>query len=216
MRKRLAFGIALVSLVAVASSAVELGPFSIGFHLNPAVDAGDGPRVWGLSLSLGVGATVGDLSWVDMLVIVDSEPSSLGLTVRYGRELTEPFTAGFGLSMFWAFDADQHAVQSLFGGFAYALAQGNVFADLRGEIGASFPLLTLAHYETGWDILPLAELPSLHVAGDWSIVERGGIEMRATFQPVIVDTTQFVRPIGRIGEHLLILPTYSAFLRYSP
>ena len=216
MNKTLVAAITVLLIASASAGAVDLGPFSIGFHLNPAVDAGDGPRAWGLSLSFGVNATVGDASTVDMMVIVDSGPSSLGLTVRYCRRLTEPFVAGAGLSLFWAFETEDRPIQALFGVFAHAAVHGDIFNDLRGEAGTSLPLITLAHQPTGWDILPLAELPSIHVAGEWTIAEHGAVEARATFQPVIVDTSLFDRPIGRLTDELLVLPTYSAFLRYTP
>ena len=216
MKKALLVALAALLLVAAAVNAVELGSISLGFHLNPALEAEDSQRAWGLSLSLGVSVTVGMLSSVELVMVVDSLPSSLGATFLYLRDLTDPFTVGAGLNMFWRFETEETLVRTVIGGFAHASARTNLFADLVGEAGLSFPLITFARQIAGWEILPLAELPAIHLAGEWQALASAAIQGRLTLQPVIIDTTQFEDPIGRISDDLLVLPTYSVFLRFVP
>ena len=207
---------AALFLMVPAASAVELGLISLGFHLNPALEAEDGQRSWGLSLSLGVGATVGPSSTVELVVLVDSAPSSLGATFSYSQTLSAPFTVGAGLNMFWRFETEETLVRTVFGSFAHASARMGSFADFLGEAGLSFPLISLARQFGSWEILPLAELPAIHLSGEWRGLTAVAIQGRLTLQPVIIDTTQFEDPIGRINDDLLVLPTYSALLRFMP
>jgi hypothetical protein len=216
MRKALLVASAVLLLVVPVADAVELGPISLGFHLNPALEAEDGQRSWGLSLSLGVSATVGASTSVELVMVVDSAPSSLGVTFSYYRRLADPFTIGAGLNMFWRFETEETLVRTVIGGFAQASARTELFTDFFGEAGLSFPLITFARQIQGWEILPLAELPALHLAGEWQGLASSGIQGRITLQPVVIDTTQFEDPIGRISDDLLVLPTCSAFLRFLP
>ena len=213
MRKALLVASIVLLLVVPTVTAVELDSISLGFHLNPAVE---GRRAWGLALSLGVKTRVGSASSVEVLVLVDSGPSSLGATFLYHRDLADPFTVGAGLNMFWMFKSEETLVRTVISSFAHASVRGDLFSDFLGEAGVSFPLVTFARQVAGWEILPLAELPALHLAGGWSGLPGSAIEARMTLQPVIIDTTLFESPIGRISDDLLILPTYSAFLRYVP
>jgi hypothetical protein len=216
MNKALLVAAAALLLVVPAVNAVELGTISLGFHLNPALEVEDGPRTWDLSLSLSVGAKVGTSSSVELVLVVDSGPSSLGATFSYYRHLTDPFTVGAGLNMFWRFETEETLVRTVISSFAHASARTNLFTDFVGEAGLSFPLMTFARQTTGWEILPLAELPAIHLAGEWQAFASAALQGRLTLQPVIIDTTQFEDPIGRISEDLLVLPTYSAFLRFMP
>jgi len=215
--KRILLVASTAILLAVPTlNAVELGSISLGFHLNPSVETEDGRRLWGLSMSLGVEAWTGALSRLELLAVVDSAPSSLGVTVSYHRDVTDPFTVGAGLNMFWTFQTEQTLVRTVIGSFAQASARTDLFADVVGEAGLSFPLITFARQAEQWEILPLAELPAVRLSGEWRGFASSGIQGRVTLQPVIVDTTQFVDPVGRISDDLLILPTYSAYLRYLP
>ncbi len=216
MKKALLVASAALLLVVPIANAVELGSISLGFHLNPALEAEDGKRSWGLSLSLGVGATVGASSSVEVVILVDSVPSSLGASFVYHRDLTDPFRVGAGLNMLWRFQTEETLVRTVIGGFAHASARTDLFADFIGEAGLSFPLITFARQIAGWEILPLAELPTIHLAGEWQGFAGSAIEGRFTLQPVIIDTTQFEDPIGRISDDLIVLPTYSAFLHFIP
>ena len=216
MKKAFLVAAAALLLTVPAMNAVELGSISLGFHLNPSLETEDGRRSWGLSLSLGAGATVGASSSVEVVVLVDSAPSSLGMTFSYSQDLTGPFTVGAGLNMFWRFETEETIVRTVLGGFAHASARTALFADFAGEAGLSFPLVTFARQIGGWEILPLAELPALHLYGEWQGIPTAAIQGRLTLQPVIIDTTQFEDPIGRITDDLLVLPTYSAFFRYLP
>jgi len=216
MKKVFLVAAAASLLIVPVVNAVDLGSISLGFHLNPALETEDGRRSWGLSLSLGVGATVGPSSSVEVVVLVDSAPSSLGMTFSYSQDLTGPFTVGAGLNMFWRFETEETLVRTVLGGFAHAAARTALFADFAGEAGLSFPLVTFARQIGGWEILPLAELPALHLYGEWQAIPAAAIQGRLTLQPVIIDTTRFEDPIGRITDDLLVLPTCSAFFRYLP
>jgi len=216
MRKALLVASAALLLVAPAANAVELAAISLGFHLTPALEAETGQRAWGLSLSFGVAVTVGASSSVELVAVVDSVPSSLGVTLSYNRYLSSPFTVGAGLNTFWSFQNEETLLRTVIGGFAHASARTDLFSGFAGEVGVSFPLVTFARRHTRWEILPLAELPALDLAGEWSGFEGSAIEGRVTLQPVIIDTTQFIDPVGRISDELLVLPTYSAFVRFLP
>jgi hypothetical protein len=216
MKKALLVASAALLLAVPTLNAVELGSISLGFHLTPVLKAEAGRRAWDLSLSLGASATVGTSSSVELVLVVDSAPSSLGATFSYYRDLTDPFTVGAGLNMFWRFETGETLVPTVISGFAHTSARTDLFADFAGEAGLSFPLITFAREIADWEILPLAELPTLHLAGEWQVFANAAIQGRVTLQPVIIDTTQFEDPIGRIGKNLLVLPTYSAFLRSVP
>jgi hypothetical protein len=216
MRKALLAAAAALLLAVPVANAVELGSISLGLHLNPALESEDGQRSWGLSLSLGFAVTVGTASSVEVLVFVDSAPSSLGATFLYHQDVTPPFTVGAGLNMFWRFETEETLVRTIISSFAHATARTELFTDFIGETGLSFPLITFARRIDGWDVLPLAELPGVHLAAEWQISPSAGFQGRATLQPVIVDTTVFEDPIGRISDNLLVLPTYSVLLRYLP
>ncbi len=215
MKKTLLVAAALLLLVP-AASAVDLESISLGFHLNPALEREDGRRPWELSISLGAVAVVGTSSSVELVTVVDSLPSSLGATILYRWDLSNPFTVGVGLNMFWSFESEETLLRTVIGSFAHASAQTRLFPDFVGEVGVSFPLVAFARQIEGWEILPLAELPSVHLAGEWSGLASSAIQGRLTLQPVITDTTQFENPIGRVNDDLLVLPTYSAFLRFFP
>jgi hypothetical protein len=216
MKKALLVASVALLLVVPIANAVELTSISLGFHLNPAIEAEPDRSAWGLSLSLGAIASVGESSSIEVLILVDSAPSSLGATFAYHRDLADPFAVGAGLNMFWMFATEQSLIRTVLSSFAHATARTNLFPDIGGEASLSFPLVTFARQVSGWEILPLAELPAIHLAGDWHGFTGSAIEGRVTLQPVITDTTQFLNPIGRISDDLLVLPTYSLFLRYLP
>jgi len=216
MKRTIVLVASLIALAAVAACAVELGPISLGLHLSPAIDAEDGQRAWDLSVSLGVVAEITMRDSMEILAIVDSRPTTLGLSVRYGYDITEPVELGGGLNILWAFSEDETFVRTLIGSFAHAAVRGELFPQIWGELGGSLPLLTLAHVTSTWTLLPMTELPSLHLAGEWVLNQDAAWQGRITLQPVITDALQFEDPIGRIGDNLLIIPMYSTFLRYIP
>jgi hypothetical protein len=216
MAKTLLVVSAAMLIVVPMANAVELGAISLGFHLTPALEVEAGRRAWDLSMSFGIAIDVGARSSIELVAVVDSILSSLGATFAYYRYLSEPFTVGAGLNMFWTFETAETLRRTVIGSFAHASARTGLFTGFTGEAGFTFPLVAFARRITEWEILPLAELPSLHLAGEWAWFTSGAIEGRLTLQPVIVDTTQFRDPIGRISDDLLILPTYSAFMRFLP
>jgi len=216
MKKALVIASAFLALLPLAARASELEAISLGVHLTPAVEATDGRRAWGISLSLAVSAKVGPSSVLELDLLVDSIPSSLGATLLYRHALDTPFTVGAGLNVFWRFETERTLIQTVISSFAHASARGPLSRDIDGEAGLSFPLVTFARDGTEWDVLPLAELPAIHAAGVFNGFTGAAIEGRITLQPVVIDTVQFRDPIGRITDGLLILPTYSAFLHYLP
>ena len=216
MKRAIVLVASLISLGALGTYAVDLGPISLGLHLSPAVGVVDGHRTWDLSVSLGVVAEITSRDSMEILAIVDSRPTTLGLSVRYFYDITEPVELGGGLNILWAFSEDEMFVRTLIGSFAHAAVHGELFPQIWGELAGSLPLLTLAHVTGTWTLLPMTELPSLHLAGEWVLNQDAAWQGRITLQPVIADVLQFEDPIGRIGDNLLIIPMYSTFLRYIP
>jgi hypothetical protein len=216
MKKALLVASVASLFIVHAAGGVGLGPISFGFHLTPAVESVDGQRAWGLSLSFGVTAVVGTSSGVEITLVVDSIPSSLGATFVYLRDIADPFTVGAGINMFWRFENEATLVRSVIGSFAHASARTVLLADLTGEAGLSFPLITFARTIEGWEILPLAELPAVHLIAEWRGLPYAALQGRITLQPVVTDTTLLDDPVGRISDDLLVLPTYSMFVRYLP
>jgi len=216
MKKGILLAILLFLLSFTQTVAVELGPMSFGFHFSPAVDTEGGRRPWDLSLSFGVIARLDQSNEIEFLVIMDSSPTSLGTSISYCLSPAEPFVVGAGLNALWAFDSDWKLVGPVIGAFVHAAASGNISPDLHGAAGTSFPLVTLAPGTDGWEMLPLVELPSLFLSAEGTVADQLALQGRVTLQPVIVDTTQFEQPLGRITDDLLILPTFSTFVRFSP
>ncbi len=216
MKKGVLLAIALSLLSFTTTTAVELGSMSFGFHFSPAVEMQGERRVWDLSMSFGVTIDVDQSNEFEFLVIMDSSPTSLGTSISYRLSPTEPFVVGAGLTSLWAFDSDWKLVGPVIGSFVHATACGNISLDLHGAAGTSFPLVTLAPGTDGWEMLPLVELPSLFLSVEGTVADQLALQGRVTLQPVIVDTTQFEHPLGRITDDLLILPTFSTFVRFSP
>ncbi len=216
MKKAMLIATAISLLAMPVATAVELGSISIGFHLNPALDTEEGRRSWDLSISAGIRVSVGGANSVELSAVVDSILSSLGATFTYHRAVSDPFTIGAGLNMLWRFETEETLVRTVVGSFAHACARPVVLPNLVGEMGLSFPLVSFTRQHEGWQILPLSELPAVHLAADWQGWTGTSIQARVTMQPVILDTTRFQNPIGRISDTLLVLPTYSTFVRFVP
>ena len=216
MKKGILLAILLFFLSFTPTVAVELESMSLGFHFSPAVDTEGGSRPWDLSLSFGVITRLDQSNEIEFLVIMDSSPTSLGTSISYCLSPAEPFVVGAGLTSLWAFDSDWKLVGPVIGSFVHAAASGNISPDLHGAAGTSFPLVTLAPGTDGWEMLPLVELPSLFLSAEGAVADQLALQGRVTLQPVIVDTTQFEQPLGRITDDLLILPTFSTFVRFSP
>jgi len=216
MKRATILAVLVILLGVFGAFGVELDSISLGLHLSPGIDVEEGRRVWDLSISIGARAAVTDRDSLEVLAIIDSQPTTLGLSVRYCYNITDPVALGGGLNIFWAFADDEKFVRTLIGSFAHGVLRGELFSPIWGEVGTSLPLLTLAHLEDGWTFLPMTELPSLHVAAEWLINANAAWQGRLTLQPVITDVQQFVAPIGRLTDNLLLLPMYSTFLRYMP
>jgi hypothetical protein len=216
MKRAIVLAVSLAVLGLVGAHAVDLDSISLGLHLSPSIDTLDGQRAWDLSVSIGVVVDVTSQDSLDILAIIDSQPTTLGLSVRYKHAITDPFVLGGGLNIFWAFNEDETFVRTLIGSFVHGQVRRVLFDPIAGELGTSLPLLTLARSEDGWTFLPLTELPSVHITAEWLINPEAAWQGRVTLQPVITDASQFVDPIGQVTNNLLILPTYSTFLRYIP
>ena len=87
-------------------------------------------------------------------------------------------------------------------------------AGIEGLIGLSFPAVTAVRRETGWEVIPLAELPSLSLGAEFGIAADGAFRTQITLQPVIIDTTLLTRPVGRLTDNLLVLPSVSSYVLY--
>jgi hypothetical protein len=216
MKKRLLLVVLAVSMAGSSAYAVGLGSISLGFHLIPAVEKGDDPRLWDLSLSFEIALDVGDGSSISLLTMVDSKPTTLGTSIEYDVHVSGSFDMGGGLTILWPFDSNEHLLAPLVEMSARAAAHGMFFSAVDGEAALSFPVLTLAREQDQWSLIPLAQFPSLALSGEFTIAEHAALSGRVTLQPVVTDTALLENPIGKIADHLLILPMGSAFIRYIP
>ena len=198
----------------VSSFAVELGPISLGIHVTPSVERTEEHRTWDAVFSLSAVADLNGRGNLEMMVITDSGLTGLGTGVTYRRSLTDPFSVGAGMLVLWQFE--EKLLHPIIGTFAVAGVGDELRSGLAGRAELSFPLLTLARQFGGWEILPLAELPTIILHGNLDLGNRGGVEARITLQPVIVDTSMMTNPMGVITDDLVIVPTLSGFVRYLP
>lgn len=130
--------------------------------------------------------------------------------------MTSTVALGGGLTALWPITSDTKLQTPLFESFARADAATSFTPGVSGEISASLPVLTLAKTTDHWAIMPLAELPSLALAGDIALATHGTLKLEVTLQPVVTDTTALVEPFGRVTDDLLILPMFSAYTRFVP
>ena len=198
--------------------AVQLESLSLGFHLIPSVERAEGSRSLDLALSLGTTLRLDSENSIDLMVMVDSRPSSLGTSAQFNHRITDQLMAGFGFSVLWPFSEEFELQWPILGTFAHAVTRTYFYPEFWTEASVSFPLLTLANHLDGWKLLPLSELPTLYLAASIQLAAQASLPPRITFQPVITDTTVLRNPIGRISDDLLILPMGSIFLhlRYLP
>jgi len=209
--------LSLVGLLLCSSlaSGVQFDSISIGFHVIPSIERADGAdRAMDLSLSIGANLILDSEDSIDMIAILDSQPSSLGTSVQFNHRITDPLRAGLGVTVLWPFSDEQKLQWPILSAFAHAVSRSDFYPEFWGETGLSIPLLTLANQAGAWSLLPLLELPTFYLAGDVRVVPEASIQMRVTFQPVITDTTALLNPIGRISDELLVIWMGSAFLRY--
>jgi hypothetical protein len=207
--------VALACLLLCSSlvSAVQLESFSLGFHVIPSVEPVEGRRVLDLTLSFGGTLRLDSENSIELMAMVDSGLSSLGTSAQFNHRITDPLKAGFGFTVLWPFSEELELQWPILGSYAHASARTYFYPEFWAQAAVSFPLLTLAKLD-GWKLLPLSELPTLHLAADVKLIDQASLQPRLTFQPVITDTTVLVNPIGRISDDLLILPMGSIFLRY--
>jgi hypothetical protein len=216
MRKVLLVAASLIIASGVMAQAVGFGPIAFGFHLIPSIEKQDGRRAWDLSLSLGVTVTFTSVDSLEFSAITDSGLTALGTTMAYRREVTDHVGLGAGVTVLWPITSDEQLQTPLFESFARAGFHDNIATGLSGEISSSLPFLTVAKTTEGWSIIPLAELPSVALAGDISLAPHGSLKLQLTLQPVITDTTLLVEPFGRVTNDLLVLPMLSAYARVVP
>ncbi len=216
MKRAILLIIVTIVFASLAASSVAFGPISIGVHFIPAVEADESGRNWDVSLSFGLGLTLDETNAFEAHVLTDSQLTSLGLTVLYQGSISDRFTAGAGLTILWPFDEQQRLLRPLIEGFGQAVTRYPIGPILRGELSVVFPVLTAAYRTDGWRLIPLAELPSLSAAAEVDFADDAAFQTELTLQPVITDTTLLERPIGRMSDHLLVLPLFSGMLRYMP
>ena len=195
-------------------SAVQLDSLSLGFHLIPAVERAEGGRLLDLALSLGATFALDSENSVDLMIMVDSRPSSLGTSAQFNHRVTELLKAGVGFAVLWPFSEELKLQWPILGTFAQAVTGTHFYPKLWAEASVSFPLLTLSNQQDGWKLLPLSELPTLYLEADIQLADQASLQPRVTLQPVIADTAVMRDPIGRISDDLLIIPMGSIFLRH--
>lgn len=196
--------------------AVHLETLSLGFHLIPSVERVADSRQLNLMLSFGATLALDVDNSIDLMVMVDSGPSNLGVTAQFNHRITDPLRAGFGFTVLWPFSEEQKLQWPILETFAHADTRTYFYPEFWAETSVSFPLLTLANQLDGWQLIPFSGLPTLSLAADFRLADQASLQPRLTFQPVIMDTTMLENPIGRISDNLLILPMGSIFLRYLP
>ncbi len=215
MNSRVVWGaLALLFIVSLHLHAVRLDSFSVGFHAMPSVERID--RRWqvDLSVSLGVALSLDPRNRLDLMALLDSRPSSLGASAQLNHSATETLGIGAGLSVFWPTTEELRPGRPLLGTYVHATNQVRASPHLEIEVGGSFQLLTVARLDDGWRWLPLVELPTFSVAASVQVADQVTVQPRMTVQPILTDTTVLEHPIGRIGDHLILLPTASVFLRH--
>jgi hypothetical protein len=216
MRKALFVSACLVIICGATAGALDVGPVALGFHLIPSIEEKEGRREWDLSMSLKVTLDFTAADSLEITAIMDSIPSALGATVAYQRDVTDHVKLGAGVTVLWPITGDEELRTPLFESFARAATYDDVGGGLAVEASASLPFLTVAKMTDRWTLIPLAELPSLGLAGDIRLADHGSLRLLLTLQPVIMDTTALVEPFGRVTDDLLVLPMLSAFTVYIP
>ncbi len=202
--------------ISYAVGAVGLGSVSLGIHLTPTIDRVEGQRTWDLSLSLSGITQLGTSDSIECTVVVDSTPTTLGTIVEYSHDVTGQFSAGVEVTILWPFSRDQKLLAPVVESFAHAAIHGAIVWPLSGELGMSFPAVTIADPGDGWRIMPFSGLPALSASLTVAPISSGEFEAHLTLQPVVVDTAAFTDPIGRLTDNLLVLPTVSGYLRFFP
>jgi len=208
--------VAALTVVAPLAPAADLGPIIIHVHFIPGVEALETDRPWDISFSVGLGITFEDESSLEIHVVTDSHVTSLGLWGHFQARVNDNLGIGAGGTILWPITNQETFLQPVIETYARAEAVWRHDLLTRGSAHLSFPILTLADRGDHWDIVPLASLPSLSIGGSMKFADEAALEGRLTVQPILIDTTTLTRPIGRISDQLLILPTASAGLRYMP
>jgi hypothetical protein len=207
-------GLAALFALSLSLHAVRLDSFSVGFHAMPSVERIDRQRQVDLSVSLGVALSLDSRNRLDLMTLLDSRPSSLGVSAQINHWATETLQAGAGISVFWPITEELRPGWPLLGTYVHATHQFPATPHLEIEVGGSFQLLTVARLDDRWRWLPLVELPTFSVAANLQVADQVIVQPRITVQPILTDATVLEHPIGRIGDHLLLLPTASVFLRH--
>jgi hypothetical protein len=215
--RRILLGMLVVLLAASScAAAVGLHSLSLGLHLTPSVDRVEGRRIWDVSLSVSGTVQLDAYDSIECTVVVDSTPTTLGTIAEYRHDVTARFSAGAGMTILWSFDKDQKLLAPIVESFALATVHGALLEALDGELGVSFPIVTIANVGDKWKIIPLAGLPAVSTSLALELFRDVEFETHLTLQPVLVDATAFTDPIGRLTDNILVLPTISAYQRYFP
>ena len=214
MRKGWMACVTMVWLFTTLGVATQLDSFSVGFHIIPAVERPpSGARV-DLSVSFGLSLRLGPSNHLELLALLDSEPSSVGTSLRLVHQATERLRTGFGMSVFWPISQDLDLGSPILSTFAHASNRTPLITNVSADAGISFQLLTLAPFDGRWRLLPLAELPALSLALDLQASDLVIVQPRITVQPLLIDTRSLESPWGRISDDLLLLTTGSLFVRH--
>ncbi len=198
------------------AGAWALGSVSIGIHLTPAIDRVEAGRAWDLSLSVSGVTLLSTSDSIECTVVVDSGPTTLGTIAEYRHDVTARFSAGVGVTILWPFSQDEKLLAPIVESFAHAAVHGAIVGPLSGELGLSFPAVTIADPGDGWRVVPFSGLPALSASLALAPISSTEFEAHLTLQPVFVDTAAFTDPIGRLTDNLLLLPTVSGYLHYFP
>jgi hypothetical protein len=216
MRRVLWVSFIVLLAAGYAAEASVLDSVSIGIHLTPAIDRVQGQRAWDLSLSVSGVAALGASDSVECTVVVDSGPTTLGTIAEYRHDVTARFSAGVGVTILWPFSQDEKLLAPIVESFAHATVHGTIVGPLSGELGLSFPAVTIANPGDGWKVVPFSSLPALSASLTVAPISSAEFEAHLTLQPVLVDAAAFTDPIGRLTNNLLLLPTVSSYLHYFP
>lgn len=217
MKRAIPLAALAIVLSSAAIQAVNLGPLTIGVHIIPSVEEPVGEdRNWDMSLSIGVGLTLDEANRFELHALTDSHLTSLGFTAQYFGRVSDRMNAGAGLTILWPLGEGQQLLRPLLEAFAHGESEYQLGPILRGSIGFAFPLVAAAYRLDAWDVIALADLPSLTLAGDVDLESDTFFRGKLTLQPVVTDTTLLERPMGRISDRLLVLPTVSGYLRFLP
>lgn len=192
---------------------LEMIKFSIA--LAPPLDQGAQSPSWSVAFAFGAGWRVAEGSLLEVSLASDAELRTPSATVLFRQALEEPFRLGVGTAVHW-FPGREN-----YGPVVAVLMSAGVETPGGSAVTAGaetyFSPLTFSLDSGGWSASLVAGLiPAFSVYGEIEAADHARAGARLTLQPLMLDTTQFARPVGRITDHLLLVPTFSGNLQYLP